>query len=62
MEKANRKQTIFTSKPLGIAAWFLLANCALELLKTVSLYWRVGLLKTSTMQPTAAWISSCAGL
>ena len=48
MEKANRKQTIFSSKPLGVTAWILLANNALKLLKTVSMYWRVGLLKNSS--------------
>jgi hypothetical protein len=48
MEKANRKQTIFNSKPLGVTAWIFLANNALSLLKTVSMYWRVGLLKNSS--------------
>jgi hypothetical protein len=48
MEKANRKQTIFSSKPLGVTAWIFLANNALKLLKTVSMYWRVGLLKNSS--------------
>ena len=48
MEKANRKQTIFSSNPLGVTAWILLANSALKLLKTVSMYWRVGLLKNSS--------------
>ncbi len=38
MEKANRKQTIFNSKPLGVTAWIFLANNALKLLKTVSMY------------------------
>jgi hypothetical protein len=48
MEKANRKQTIFSSKPLGVTAWIFLENIALKLLKTVSMYWRVGLLKNSS--------------
>ena len=48
MEKASTNQTIFSSKPLGVTAWILLANNALNLLKTVSMYWRVGLLKNSS--------------
>jgi hypothetical protein len=34
MEYANRKQTIFNSKPLGVTAWIFLANSALKLLVT----------------------------
>ena len=30
MEKANRKQTIFSSKPLGVTAWIFLENNALK--------------------------------
>src|SRR5918993_896080 len=45
MEKANSKQTIFSSKPLGVTAWIFLAINALKLVKTVSMYWPVGLLK-----------------
>ncbi|MDX6382360.1 MAG: hypothetical protein QOI57_3384, partial [Rubrobacteraceae bacterium] len=26
MEKASRKQTIFSSKPLGVTAWIFLGN------------------------------------
>ncbi len=48
MEKANRKQTIVSSKPLGVTAWIFLENIALKLLKTVSMYWRAGLLKNSS--------------
>ena len=48
MEKASRKQTIFNSKPLGVTAWIFLENIALNLLKTVSMYWRIGLPKNSS--------------
>ena len=48
MEKAKRKQTIFNSNPLGVTAWVFLANNALTLPNTVSMYWRVGLLKNSS--------------
>jgi hypothetical protein len=48
MEKASRKQTIFSSKPLGVTAWIFLENNALSLPKTVSMYRRVGLLKNSS--------------
>jgi hypothetical protein len=54
MEKAKRKQTIFSSKPLGVTASIFLANNALKLLKTVSMYWRVGLLK-ATPPTKALW-------
>lgn len=36
-EGQQRKQTIFSSKPLGVTAWILPANIALSLLKTVSM-------------------------
>lgn len=48
MEKASRKQTIFSSKPLGVTAWIFLANKALSRLNTVSMYWRIGLPKNSS--------------
>ncbi len=48
MEKANREQTIFSSNPFGVTAWIFLENNALTLLKTVSMYWRVGLLRNSS--------------
>ena len=47
MEKANRKQTIFNSKPLGVTAWIFLENSVLSLLKTVSMYWRMGFARNS---------------
>ena len=53
MEKANKKQTIFSSKPLDVTAWIFLANNALKLLKAVSMYWRVGLLKE--LLPCGHW-------
>jgi hypothetical protein len=48
MEKASRKQTIFSSKPLGVTAWIFLGKKLLSRLKTVSMYWRIGLLKNSS--------------
>jgi hypothetical protein len=48
MEKASRKQTIFNSKPLGVTAWIFLGNKLVSRLKTVSIYWRIGLLKNSS--------------
>src|SRR5215216_1009667 len=48
MEKANRKQTIFSSKPLGVTAWIFLGNKLLSRLKIVSMYWRMGLPKNSS--------------
>jgi hypothetical protein len=47
MEKAKRKQTIFNSKPLGVTAWIFLENIALNVLKTVSMYWRMGFARNS---------------
>jgi len=38
MEKVSRKQTISSSKPLGVTAWIFLENSTLSLLKTVSMY------------------------
>jgi hypothetical protein len=43
MEKASRNHTIFSSKPLGVTAWIFLANKLVSRLKTVSMYWRIGL-------------------
>ena len=43
MEKANRKQTIFSSKPLDVAACIFFGKKLVSRLKTVSMYWRVGL-------------------
>jgi hypothetical protein len=37
MEKANKKKTIFNSKPLGVTAWIFLANKSVNRLKTVSM-------------------------
>jgi hypothetical protein len=45
MEKASRKQTIFSSNPRGVTAWIFLGKKLLSRLKTVSMYWRIGLLK-----------------
>ena len=48
MEKANRKQTIFSSKPLGVTAWIFLANKVVSRLKTVSMCWRIGFPRNSS--------------
>ena len=48
MEKANRKQTIFSSKPRGVTAWIFLGKKLVSRLKTVSMYWRIGLPKNSS--------------
>jgi hypothetical protein len=43
MEKARRKQTIFSSKPFGVTAWIFLGKKLVSVPKTVSMYWRIGL-------------------
>ena len=48
MEKASRKQTIFSSKPHGVTAWIFLGKKLVSRLKTVSMYWRIGLPKNSS--------------
>jgi hypothetical protein len=48
MEKANRNQTIFSSKPRGVTAWIFLGKKLVSRLKTVSMYWRIGLLRNSS--------------
>ena len=48
MKKANRNQTTFSSKPLGVTAWIFLANKFVNSLKTVSMYLRIGLPKNSS--------------
>ncbi len=63
MEKASRNQTIFSSKPLAVTAWIFLENRFVSRLKTVSMYWRMGLPKNpSHMGIGRLESSSCAGL
>src|SRR5918997_2142288 len=62
IEKANRKQTIFNSKPLGVTAWIFLANKVVSRLKTVSMCWRIGFPRNSSHAGSGRLGSSCAGL
>lgn len=52
MGKASRKQMIFSSKPLGVTTWIFFENRFVNLLKTVSMYWRICLPKAPALGTT----------
>jgi hypothetical protein len=61
---------IFNSKFLGVTAWIFLGNRFVSQLKTVSMYWRIGLPKNSSRagisrlssayQDTTLWLKAQA--